>query len=229
MQLASDVDRVLRRQLVLLTHQPAIPGHAGLHRRVVRGVEPDLAPAPAEAGDAQLAGVAAVGGRPLHRGVQVAQHLRVGHLADHFRDELGHLAVALGVALAHEQLGRDGEVARLGEAARGVGDVLVHAEDLGQHQHHRKARPAGGRGAVGRHPEAVHVDHDLTDRQTVGRRADGGLGHQRHRGGGVAHAQRGLEGRSAGGAGLVGAASQQGLGVAGHVVFEHRGSPQVVG
>jgi len=51
------------------------------------------------------------------------------------------------VALAHEQLGRDREVAELRETPRHVGDVLVHTEDLRDHEHHRQLvgrRLAGG-------------------------------------------------------------------------------------
>ena len=47
--------------------QPPVPGDAGLQRRVVRGVEPDDAAAPAEAGDAELRGVAAVRLAPRRR------------------------------------------------------------------------------------------------------------------------------------------------------------------
>ena len=75
--------------------QPAVPGHAGLQRRVVRGIQPDDAPAPAEAGDAQPAGVGALLRGPGHGGVEVADDLRVGRLGHHLGDQLGDLAVGL--------------------------------------------------------------------------------------------------------------------------------------
>ncbi len=221
LQLRRQFHRVLRRQRRAVAHQAPVPGHTGLHLRVVRRVQPSLAPAPAEAGHAQLVGIAAVGRDPGHRGVQVAQHLRIGHLRDHLAHQLGHLAIALRIALAHEQLGRDGQIARLGKAPRRVGDVLVHAEDLRQHQHHRQPRLARRLRAVGGHLEAGHVDHHLARRQPLGRGLDGRLRHDRQRGRGIARAQAQLERGAARGRQRLGRHIEQRLGVENVVGLQH--------
>ena len=194
----------------------------------MRGVQPGLATAPAETGHAQPVHIAPVGCRPLHRGVEVAHHLRVGHLRNHLRDQLGHLAIALGIALAHEQLGRNGQVAGTGETPRGVGNVFMHAKDLGQHQHHGQTGLAGGRGTVGRHGKALDVDHHLARGQAIGRGLDRRLRHQRHRRRGIAHAQRGLERGAARGTAFGRFAGQQGREVLGQGFIEHGSSPVVV-
>ena len=60
-------------------------------------------------------------------------------------------AMLRDVALAREQLGRDGEIAELGEAPADVLDVLVHAEDLVHDQHDRRlALALGGDRAIAR-------------------------------------------------------------------------------
>jgi hypothetical protein len=86
--------------------------------------------------------------------------LGVGHFVDDLAEQFGDLAVRLRVALAHEQLGRDGQVAGLGEAPRHVGNVFVYAKDLRDHQHHRQVALARRLGAVHRHLEvADHHGH----------------------------------------------------------------------
>src|SRR3546814_15038353 len=61
------VDRVLRCQLGLLAEDAAVPGDGGLERRVMRGIEPGDAAAPAEAGDAEPRRIAAIGAAPGRR------------------------------------------------------------------------------------------------------------------------------------------------------------------
>ena len=79
---------------------------------------------------------------PAYRRIEVAHHLRVGHLADDLLDDLADVGQPGHVALPHEEIGRDGEVADLRKPPANVADVLVHAEDLLHHQHHRE-RAAG--------------------------------------------------------------------------------------
>ena len=152
-------------QLIGLAGQAAVPGHAGLDARVVRGVQPDDAPAPAEPGDADRSGVgAAVGSAPAQRGVEVAHHLGVRHLAHHLLDDVLDVGDPGDVALAREQLRRDGEIADLGQPPADVPDVLVHAEDLLHHDHHRE-RPAGLRERmVGRDRAVARRQLDLARR-----------------------------------------------------------------
>jgi len=82
--------------------------------------------------------------------------LRVGHLRDDVAHQPRHVGGVLRVALSHEHFGRNGKVTQPGEAAGHVGDVLVHAEDFRNHQHHRQVTLAGRRRAVGRHLEIAH-------------------------------------------------------------------------
>ena len=183
-QLARHVDRVERLQRVRRADEPPVPGHARLDGRVVRVVKPHDAPAPAKARDAQARGVAAVRAGPGDAGVEVAHHLRVGCLGHDLGDELGDLAIRLRIALAHEEFGRDGQVAGVREAARDVRDVLVHAKDLRHHEHHRQPLAAGRLGAVGGHREAADGDLHLAGDEPVEAGRDGRLRHHRkHRGG----------------------------------------------
>ena len=76
-----------------------------------------------------------------------------------------------------------GEVALPGEAPGDIGDVLVHAEDLAHHQHHRQAAATGRRGAVGRQGKATHRHADLTDLQPRGIGGQGLRAHGQHGGG----------------------------------------------
>ena len=88
---------------------------------------------PSKTQDAQPARVAAMLGGPGRGGIQVA-HLRVGHLADNLRLQLGDIGIARRVALAREQLGRHRQIPQMRQAAADILDVLVHAEYLGHHQ-----------------------------------------------------------------------------------------------
>ena len=111
-------------------------------------------------------GIAALPLRPLDARVEIRHGLGVGFPAHHLRQQLRELAVGLRIALAREQLGRDREIARLREAPRHVGDVLVHAEHLGDDEHHREVPAAGRHGAIGRHREAIGRHRDLARVET---------------------------------------------------------------
>ena len=121
----------------------------------MRRVEPYDAPAPAEARDRELLRIAAVVRRPSGRGIEIRHHLRIGDPGDDGTDLLD-VRELRDVALARVEIGRDRHVARLGEAARDVLDVLVHAEDFLHHEDDRKALPAGGPRMVGRHLPVLH-------------------------------------------------------------------------
>jgi hypothetical protein len=138
----------------------------------VRGVEPGDAAAPAKARDAEPAGVAAVRLRPRDAGIEVTEHLGVGHLRDDRREQRVDVGRRFRIALADEELGRDREVAELGEAPRDVGDVGMDAEDLGDDEDDRKRAVAFGRGAIRGHREAGDVDRDLAGDEAARVRAD---------------------------------------------------------
>ena len=210
-ELGHHIHRMHGGQRCGVAHQTAIPGHTGLDVLAVRGIQPSLPPTPAKAGHAHLVQVAALCAGPGHGGIQVGHHLRIGHLGNHFGDQLGHFAVALGIALAHKQLGGNGQVARFGKAAGGVGNVFMHTKNLGQDQHHRQVGFACRSGPVGRHLEAVHVNRHVTGGQAIGRGFDGRLRHDGRHGCGIAHAHSGLEGGAPGGAVFGGVAGHEGL------------------
>ena len=112
-----------------------VPRDASLEVRVMRGVKPDDPPAPAEAGDAELGGVAvAAGRRPFDGGVEVGHDLRIRHLGDDLADDVHEVLVLRRIALAVVERRRHRHVAELGEAAADVLDVGVNAEDLLHHQ-----------------------------------------------------------------------------------------------
>jgi hypothetical protein len=135
-------------------------------------------------------------------------HLAVGHLGND-RADGADVGKRGDVALTHVELGGDGEMAELGEAPADVADVLVDAEDLLHHEHHRE-------GTAGRRLGPVGGDHPVGDRDLhlAGDEAVGGggdrLGAHRldgegepggERGHGAAAAQRGVVGDGVGGKG----------------------------
>ena len=157
-QRGRDIDGVRRLQHRGLSDEPAIPGDARSHLRAVRGVQPSDASAPTESRDADLAlDAARPRTRPLQRRVEVRHDLRVRHLGDdiaHQRLDIGHLR---RIALASEKFRRDGDRAALRETTADIADVLVHAEDLLHHQHHRQLRAA-------RRPRVVRRQRAIRDR-----------------------------------------------------------------
>ncbi len=185
------VHRMGRRQRTAGTDQPPIPRDSGLHRRAVCAVQPGDAPTPAKARDRELAGVGTLRLGPRGGGIEVTHHLRIGHLGDHLGDQLGDLAIRAGITLAHEQLRRDREVARLRKAPRDVGDVFMHAEDLAHHQHHRCVGLARRRRAIRRHLEVAHRDRHLAGDEAGAVGLDRRLRDNRQHRGGKATAHRG--------------------------------------
>ncbi|KAG1200455.1 hypothetical protein G6F35_012371 [Rhizopus arrhizus] len=177
LQLIHQAQHRLRLQLAGLAAQLAVERRAGLEFRVVGGVEPDLAAAPAETYDAQLVRIAAVSRRPFRGGVQVTLDLRIRHLADDLGLQLRDLGVLRRVALAREQFGRDGQIAQMGQPAAHVLDVLVHAENLGHHDHGRQILLALRRRTIGGHLAVRRGDVDLAGGEPLGVRGDGGLSH----------------------------------------------------
>ena len=67
-----------------------------------------------------------------------------GTFDDDLRDDLLDVGHLRDVALARIQLGRDRQVAELGEPPADVLDVLVDAEDLLHDEHDRERPPAAG-------------------------------------------------------------------------------------
>ena len=181
----------MRVERVGVADQAAVPGDTGLEVGAVRGIEPDDAAAPAEAGDPEPGGVAPpfrLG--PGGGGVEVLHDLLVRHLGDHLADDLVDVGHGGDVALAGVEGRGHGEIARLGEAAADVLDVLVDAEDLLHDQHGRVRAGALRPGIVGRHVAVAHGDLGLAHLQALCVGADRG-GTHRHDGAGEARGQRG--------------------------------------
>ena len=157
-QRSRDVDGVRRLQHRGLPDEPSVPGDARRHLRAVRSVQPRDAPTPTKSRDADLAlDAAGARTRPLQRRIEVRHDLRVRHLGDdiaHQRLDIGHLR---RIALASEKFRRDGDRAALRETTADIADVLVHAEDLLHHQHHRQLRAA-------RRPRVVRRQRAIRDR-----------------------------------------------------------------
>jgi len=126
---------------------------------------------------------------PRHAGVEVAHHLRVRGLRDDVLDEVGNICLLADVALTHEQIGGQRQVALLGEAARHVGDVFVHAEDFRDHEDDRQVGLAGRPGAIDGNALAVHLQGDRAGREARFIGLDHRLSRHRQRGGRKAAAQ----------------------------------------
>jgi hypothetical protein len=88
---------------------------------------------------------------------------------------------ALIFALAGEQVGGDCVVAEPGEAPADVLDMLVHAENLVDHQHDGKGPAALGRGMIGRNHGVASVDARLARINAFGGRRDRLRRHRRDR------------------------------------------------
>ena len=100
MEGVGDVHRVPGRQLGRRAIDAAIPGHAALELRVVRGIQPGDATAPAEAGDRERVRVATLARRPGGAGIEVGHHLGVRHPGDDVLEDLAHVGDRAWVALA---------------------------------------------------------------------------------------------------------------------------------
>ena len=138
--------------------------------------------------------VAALLRRPGDGGVEVAHHLRVRRLADDLGVQISAMLVILArIALAGEQFGGDGAVADLGQPPADVLDVFMHAEDLGDDQHHRRLVLARRRRAVGDHLAVLHRHLDFAGEQARGVGLDNRLRHDRLHGQREAGAEAGDE------------------------------------
>ena len=92
----------------------------------MRRVQPDDAPAPAEASDAKLRGIAFTGFfRPGDARIKIGHDLRIRYFRYNLIQNLLNVRELRHVTLARVELGGDREVARFREAARDVPDVLV--------------------------------------------------------------------------------------------------------
>ena len=99
------VHRVFRFERAGRAGQRAVPGNASLDCRIVRGIEPDDAPAPAKAGHREFVGVGLArrfGKRDA--GIKIGHDLRIGYFADHFGDDFRDLGDLRHVALPRVQL-----------------------------------------------------------------------------------------------------------------------------
>ena len=124
----------------------------------MRGIEPDIAPAAAEADDRELPRVPAMRLRPGGSAVEIAHDVGVRGFRHHLAHDLGRARQLGEIGEAPVELGRDGEIAELGEAAADILDVVVDAENLLDDQDDREGAGAIGLGVVRRH--LVRADGD---------------------------------------------------------------------
>src|SRR5277367_1466651 len=173
LQLGDDVGRILRPKFARLASERPVPRNARLQAGIMCRIEPRLPPAPAKSGH----GGAVQVGRPARLGegdrrVEIAQNLRVGFLGHDVGHQLLHVLFRRRVALSCEQFGRDRVIAELGPAPTDILDVLVHAENLVDHQHGRKLSAAVRHRAIGGDVDVAGRKFDLAGDQTFGGRRD---------------------------------------------------------
>ncbi|OIQ76855.1 hypothetical protein GALL_414550 [mine drainage metagenome] len=138
-----------------------------------------------------MTGLSAVGARPVAAGIEVLQHLGVGHLGNHIAHHLGNAAVGHRVALPHEQIGGQRQITPMGKPPGHIGDVFMHPENFGHHEHHRQIGLALGLGAIDRDLLPARFDLHLSRKQALGRSLNRRLRHHRPRGRGKPDAQGG--------------------------------------
>jgi hypothetical protein len=142
LQLGGEVDRIFWLQFGARPVDRPVPRDRGLQARVVCGIYPDRPAAPAKSGDAEPGRVALAGRFGVDdRGVEIPDHLGIRHFRYHLGDQLRDIRVCRRIALARVELGRDREIAGLGEAPADVLDVFVDTKDFLNNQDGRK-RPA---------------------------------------------------------------------------------------
>ena len=94
--------------------------------------------------------------------IQIRQHLTIRHLGDQLLEQLADIGVVVGVTLAEIELGRDRQIALLGQAAAQILNMFMDAEDFLHHQHDgERAALVGGFGDVGRQCIALGRDGRL--------------------------------------------------------------------
>ena len=132
------------------------------------GIKPGDAAAPAKSGDRRASGVAASRRGEGERLIERRHRFGVGDLGDDGANRL-YVRRFLRVAIANEEIGRDGEKPELCEAPHDVADMFVQAEDFLRDENDRAIGAALGTGEVGRRAvrqlgharlETVDVRHD---------------------------------------------------------------------
>src|SRR4029079_7672524 len=99
-------------KLVRGAFQAPVPGDPGGKPRIVRGIQPDDPPSPAESRDAELGAIAPCALRsPCGRGIEVAHHLRVWRLGNDPAHDLLDVGDLRNVSLPRVKLWRDRQVA----------------------------------------------------------------------------------------------------------------------
>ncbi len=164
--------------------QRPVPCHSRFQRRIVGGIEPDLAAAPAKTGDAEFRGISLTRAfRPCHGCVEIGGNLFVGNLGDDLRNDLLRIGHARDVAFARKQQRRDCEVALLGESAADVLDMFVDAEDFVHDEDGWERTAARGHCAIRGNFAAWDWNPDLAGDESVAVGCDR-VGRHRH------HSQR---------------------------------------
>ena len=107
-------------------------------------IEPGVAATTAETGDTKAGGGTAMGSGEGDSAVKVLKQAGVGCFADHLADDLADIGHFRKITEACIEFRRDGGVACLGEAAAGVLDVVMDAEDLLDHHHDGEWPRTGG-------------------------------------------------------------------------------------
>ena len=123
-----------------------------------------------------------------HRG---RHDLGVRHFGDDVVEDVLDAADLARIALARKQFRGDGQVAEFGQPPADIGDMFVDAEDLGNHQDHRKIGAFVGLRTIGDHFAVADGNLDFSRNQAVGAGLDNGLGHDRLGGEGETRAQHG--------------------------------------
>lgn len=156
-----------------IADQLAVPGDACFQFRLVRRIEPGNASAPAEARHAGAAYIAAMLLRPVEAGVEVSHDLLVGNGENDLAD-LVDAVQSRDIALPYIQVRSDRKLAKLGEAADDILDMLVNAENFLHHQDDRMRTVSFGRRPVGGNVAVAGGYLDLFSLQAGGIRGDQG-------------------------------------------------------
>ena len=134
-ELSGDVHRMFWRIQRFLAHQFAIPGDSRFELRIVCGIQPANASAPAEAGDHQTVRVAAVTRRPAGNVVEIGQHLRVRDFADQIAEQRWNIAIVVRIALTEVEFWRNGQISFKCQATAEVANMFVNPKNLLNHNH----------------------------------------------------------------------------------------------